>query len=1841
MVSVGATGAERQIQNVAAGVISATSTDAINGSQLNSVASGINNLGNSTATTLGGGATYSTSTGMVSGFSQPINSVSTTGAVGAATAQTSVAGALGALNTDVVNTANIAVKYDAAGGSTITLGGIGGTGGPAGGVKITNLSPGVLSASSTDAVNGSQLFATNQAVNNIVNNGVSTKYFHANSTLVDSTASGTDSVAVGPAASSTATNAVAMGNGATASTANSIALGSGATTAAATATPSGVVNGTTYTYAGAAPVGVLSLGSTGNERQLSNVAAGKVSASSTDAINGSQLFGTNTAVTTLGTQATTLGTTAATTMGGGATYSPATGLTGFSQPINGISTTGAVGPATAQSSVAGALSALNSDVVNTANIAVKYDAAGGNTITLGGIGGTGGPAGGVKITNLSPGVLSASSTDAVNGSQLFTTNQTVNNIVNNGAGIKYFHADSTLADSVASGTDSVAVGPEASSTATNSVAIGNGAVASVADSIALGNGATTAAATATPSGAVNGTTYTYAGTAPVGVMSVGTAGKERQVTNVAAGQVSASSTDAINGSQLFGTNTAVTALGTQTNTLGTTTASTMGGGASYSPATGLTGFSQPINGISTSGAVGPTTAQTSVAGALSALNSDVVNTANIAVKYDAAGGNTITLGSTGGVGGPAGGVKITNLTPGTLSASSTDAVNGSQLFTTNETVNNIVNNGAGIKYFHADSTLADSVASGTDSVAVGPEASSTATNAIAIGKGAVASVADSIALGNGATTAAATATPSGAINGTTYTYAGTAPVGVMSVGTAGKERQITNVAAGQVSASSTDAINGSQLFGTNTAVTALGTQTTTLGATTASTMGGGTTYSPTTGLTGFSQPINSVSATGAVGATTAQTSVAGALSALNTDVVNTANIAVKYDAAGSNTITLGAIGGVGGPAGGVTITNLAPGILSASSTDAVNGSQLFATNEAVNNIVNNGDGIKYFHANSTLADSVASGTDSVAAGPASTASATNAVAIGNGAVASVADSIALGNGATTAAATATPSGAINGTTYTYAGAPVGVMSVGTAGKERQITNVAAGQVSASSTDAINGSQLFATNTAVDGIGTSVNNIVNNGAGIKYFHANSTLADSVASGTDSVAVGPAASSTATNAVAIGNGAVASVVDSVALGNGATTAAATATPSGAINGTTYTYAGTAPVGVMSVGTVGKERQITNVAAGQVSASSTDAINGSQLFATNTAVDGIGTSVNNIVNNGAGIKYFHANSTLADSVASGTDSVAVGPAASSTATNAVAIGNGAVASVVDSVALGNGATTAAATATPSGAINGTTYTYAGTAPVGVMSVGTAGKERQITNVAAGQVSASSTDAINGSQLFGTNTAVTALGTQTNTLGTTTASTMGGGATYSPTTGLTGFSQPINSVSATGAVGATTAQTSVAGALSALNTDVVNTANIAVKYDAAGSNTITLGAIGGVGGPAGGVTITNLAPGILSASSTDAVNGSQLFATNEAVNNIVNNGDGIKYFHANSTLADSVASGTDSVAAGPASTASATNAVAIGNGAVASVADSIALGNGATTAAATATPSGVVNGTTYTYAGTAPVGVMSVGTVGKERQITNVAAGQVSASSTDAINGSQLFATNTAVDGIGTSVNNIVNNGAGIKYFHSNSTLADSTASGTDSVAVGPEASSTATNAVAIGNGAVASVADSIALGNGATTAAATAIPNGVVNGTTYTYAGTAPVGVMSVGTVGKERQVTNVAAGQVSASSTDAINGSQLFGTNTAVTALGTQTTTLGTTTATTMGGGATYSPTTGLTGFSQPINGISTTGAVGPTTAQTSVADALSALNTGAVNTANIAVKYDAAGGNTIT
>ena len=203
---------------------------------------------------------------------------------------------------------------------------------------------------------------------------------------------------------------------------------------------------------------------------------------------------------------------------------------------------------------------------------------------------------------------------------------------------------------------------------------------------------------------------------------------------------------------------------------------------------------------------------------------------------------------------------------------------------------------------------------------------------------------------------------------------------------------------------------------------------------------------------------------------------------------------------------------------------------------------------------------------------------------------------------------------------------------------------------------------------------------------------------------------------------------------------------AIGLNSVSGATTAVGGTTIGGVAYTFAGTTPAGAFSVGSVGAERQIQNVAAGRLSGSSTDAVNGSQLFATNQQVTqnttdiaantadiaantaditNLGNSISNITGdtstaytdaNGDGIRYVRTNDrTLAvtDSFAQGIGSSALGYQATASADNALALGRDTQASVIGGVALGAGSVSDRAVAPASGSILAGTGLFPTTPP------------------------------------------------------------------------------------------------------------------------------------------------------------------------------------------------------------------------------------------------------------------------------------------------------------------------------------------------------------------------------------------------------------------------------------------------------------------------------------------------------------------------------------------------
>ena len=838
------------------------------------------------------------------------------------------------------------------------------------------------------------------------------------------------------------------------------------------------------------------------------------------------------------------------------------------------------------------------------------------------------------------------------------------------------------------------------------------------------------------------------------------AGTAVKLTNVASGVLNATSTDAVNGSQLFATSQ--------------NTAAALGGGAAVNTTTGAwTAPSYSTNSIGVTGAnTGPLVSST-VGAALGNLNTSLTNTAAVAVKYDDASSKTqVTFNPAGTA------VKLTNVAAGALNSTSTDAVNGSQLFATNQTVDNIVNNGAGIKYFHSNSVLADSSATGQDSVAMGPAALSAGASSVALGNGAMASVDNSIALGSGSSATGTT------LANMAYGVGGAATGGEVNIANGANGRRITGLAAGS---DATDAVNVSQLN--------------LVGQSAALALGGGALLDPNTGVwTAPSYATNSISVTGANAGTQVSSNVGAALANLDTSVTNTAAVAVKYDDATTKTqVTFNPTGTA------VKLTNVAAGTLNATSTDAVNGSQLFATNTTVDglstqvdDLVNNGAGIKYFHANSTLADSSATGLDSVAIGPQSVAAGASSLAVGSGANAAAQGSLALGRStlAQVAGGVALGEGSIadralapaTGTIAAGSGAIVydtsdatllGSVSVGKAGNYRQITNVADGT---EAHDAVTLRQLIG---AMGSLSVS---------GTQYFHANSTnLVDSLASGAESIAVGPATVVNGDNGIGMGNQASvgqaavggiaigrntqvlmasgiamgstaqAGAEQSVALGAGANASQAMSVALGSSSVTTVgaetgysayrLAAAQTSVGEIGIGTATGSRKLTGLAAGT---QDNDAVNVAQLKQVGDQVDQNTTAISNLdgrvggletlIGSGGGIKYLHVNSIKTDSAATGTDAMALGAQAQASGNGAVAVGNGATTSADGSVALGSGSSDGGRGAETYSGV----YSEASNVTSGTVSVGNAdtGETRTVSNVADGR---NANDAVNVRQLDG----------------------------------------------------------------------------------------------------------------------------------------------------------------------------------------------------------------------------------------------------------------------------------------------------------------------------------------------------------------------------------------------------------------------------------------------------------------------------------------------------------
>ncbi|EEK2347584.1 autotransporter adhesin SadA [Salmonella enterica subsp. enterica serovar Tennessee] len=1013
-------------------------------------------------------------------------------------------------------------------------------------------------------------------------------------------------------------------------------------------------------------------------------------------------------------------------------------------------------------------------------------------------------------------------------------------------------------------------------------------------------------------------------------------------------------------------------------------------------------------------------------------------------------------------------------------------------------------------------------ASGKNSIALGRDTVSSAERSLTVGLGANAASLDSmafgyntsvtsdaangIAFGSGAVTSAKNSVAIGSNSTATEEN-------VVSVGSDALKRKIVNVGNGAISESSTDAVNGSQLFATNANVT-----------------------QNTTDIAANTDSINQNTTDIATNTTN--------INSLSDSVTTLTDDALLWDAAS---------GAFSAKHNGSDskLTNLAAGTLAADSTDAVNGSQLFDTNEKVDkntaDIATNTDSINQNTADITAnTDSINQNTTDIAANTTSINQNTTDIATNTTNINNLSDSI---TGLTDDAL--------------LWDAASGAFSAKHNGSDSKITNLAAGTLAADSTDAVNSSQLFATNenvsqnttdiaantTSINSLSDSVTTLTDDAL---LWDATSGAFSANHNGSDSKITNLAAGTLASDSTDAVNGSqlfatnenvsqntTDIAANTTSINQNTTDIATNTTSINNLNNSVTTLTDDALLwdavsGAFNANRNGSASKIINVAAGDLSEDSTDAVNGSQLYETNQRVDqntsaiaDINTSITNLSSDN--LSWNETTSSFSASHGSSTTNKITNVAAGELSEESTDAVNGSQLFETNEKVDQN--TTDIAANTTNITQNSTAIENLNTSvsdintsitgltdnallwdeDIGAFSANHGGSTSKITNVAAGALSEDSTDAVNGSQLYETNQKV-----DQNT-----------------------------------------------SAIADINTSITNLGTDALSWDD------EEGAFSASHGTSGTNKITNVAAGEIASDSTDAVNGSQLYETNMLISQynesisqlagdtsetyITENGTGVKYIRTNDNGLegqDAYATGNGATAVGYDAVASGAGSLALGQNSSSSIEGSIALGSGSTSNRAittgiretSVTSDGVVIG--YNTTDRKLLGALSLGTDGESyRQITNVADGS---EAQDAVTVRQL---QNAIGAVTTTPT---------KYYHANSTEEDSLAVGTDSLAMGAKTivnadagigiglntlvMADAINGIAIGSNARAYHANSIAMGNGSQTTRGAQTDYTAYNMDTPQNS----VGEFSVGSEDGQRQITNVAAGSAD---TDAVNVGQL--------------------------------------------------------------------------------------------
>lgn len=632
----------------------------------------------------------------------------------------------------------------------------------------------------------------------------------------------------------------------------------------------------------------------------------------------------------------------------------------------------------------------------------------------------------------------------------------------------------------------------------------------------------------------------------------------------------------------------------------------------------------------------------------------------------------------------------------------------------------------------------------------------------------------------------------------------------------------------------------------------------------------------------------------------------------------------------------------------------------------------------------------------------------------------------------------------------------------------------------------------------------------------------------------SLGTKTKSGDLSLALGSLAAAQKTNAVAVGTGANASFANSVAIGGGsATDKAGVAYTTRTILGTTYTWAGGADTiagDVVSIGKKGYERQLINLSPGDISANSTDAINGSQLYAAMAELEKI--------------RYFSVNSTVEgnknNNGATAVNSIAIGPNASttSTANNSIAIGNDASSSYGDSVSLGNGAQTKNNNSTAIG-------TLAKTEGANSIAVGLNASTTHTDSIAMGS---NATAAENKLVAIGPDAKSTArygvsLGNNASSAGD--ASIAIGNSTNASHDNAIAIGDAANTNSwATIAIGNNASAAASRTIAVGRNASAAGQTAIAMGIDSNASEysaiaigefatsnggySVAMGHKANVGGSHSvGIGVSSNA----SATSTTAVgsyaNASADYATALGTGSAASGGFSIASGYA------SKASGGNSMALGTNSNASNETTIAIGVNSLASGINTVALGQGSKATDYSAMAFGLGANSSGRYS-------IAIGQ-GTKAAIEHSIAMGYSANAEEAFaisQGAYSEATQRAAIALGYTAKAIDRDAMALGSF--------ANASANSAVALGPHAKSTAYKSIALG-------ADSEAGTNmfdANSTSAVFKNDAGSNSEVRFAASSSSIGGAVSVGKAGNERQIHNVAAGRISATSTDAVNGSQLY-------------------------------------------------------------------------------------------